>query len=129
MAALALRPRLSALTGLRFVAAAHVVGYHYLRQAFSTAPAALQNVLAGGDAAVSLFFVLSGFILTYTYVEQAPRLGARAFWGARFARIYPVYLLAFLAIAPLVAISLLDQYRPVGALLKATTYGIPVLTM
>jgi hypothetical protein len=46
---------------------------------------------------VSFFFVLSGFILAYSYLGQL-RLGGekRRFWEARFSRIYPVYLLSLL---------------------------------
>jgi peptidoglycan/LPS O-acetylase OafA/YrhL len=44
-----------------------------------------------------LFFILSGFILTYTYENNI--LGSRnraRFWQARFARIYPVYVFSLL---------------------------------
>jgi peptidoglycan/LPS O-acetylase OafA/YrhL len=46
---------------------------------------------------VSFFFILSGFILAYSYLGQL-RLGRekRRFWEARFSRIYPVYLLSLL---------------------------------
>jgi peptidoglycan/LPS O-acetylase OafA/YrhL len=43
--------------------------------------------------AVALYFLLSGFILVYTYEEQiAGARNRKHFWEARFARIYPVYL-------------------------------------
>ena len=46
---------------------------------------------------------LSGFILTYTYIQPDDSLrGDRiSFWRARFARVYPVYLFALLVSAPL----------------------------
>src|SRR4029077_20783935 len=51
--------------------------------------------------AVCLFFLLSGFILAYTYSELAPGIRNYAkFWEARFARIYPVYLLSLLLALP-----------------------------
>lgn len=51
--------------------------------------------------AVSLFFILSGLILTYTYAQGENLRGTkRAFWQARFARIYPVYLLGLLLHLP-----------------------------
>src|SRR4051812_44149081 len=51
-----------------------------------------------GSTGVTCFFVLSGFILVYTYGGEHLRLGH--FWQARFARIYPAYLLVLLLTAP-----------------------------
>ncbi|MFN2459228.1 MAG: acyltransferase family protein [Candidatus Velthaea sp.] len=49
-----------------------------------------------GYVGVGFFFVLSGFILTYTYAAKfADRLDGetvREFYAARFARIYPLHL-------------------------------------
>jgi peptidoglycan/LPS O-acetylase OafA/YrhL len=84
---------LQALTGLRFFAAAVVVLSHMAYYFPSVFSAQIFNSLPLAQG-VSFFFVLSGFILTYVY----PRLnsaGATAqFFRARFARIYPAYLLA-----------------------------------
>jgi peptidoglycan/LPS O-acetylase OafA/YrhL len=51
-----------------------------------------------GHLAVDFFFLLSGFILAYTYLaaDGSARGGKRAFWVARIARIYPLYLLGLL---------------------------------
>ncbi len=58
-------------------------------------PRALETFLSNGYLAVGLFFLLSGFILAYTYDGKIEGRGNRArFWEARFARIYPVYLLS-----------------------------------
>ena len=64
---------------------------------------ALFDFVDGGRPAVSLFFVLSGFILTYTYREPLATGGPRAFYVARFARIYPVVLLGLALVAPVTA--------------------------
>ena len=120
------RPRLDALTGVRFLAAAHVVLYHEFRAsvtawadrltghaAHAAAPAraaaaVVTHVAAGlantGGASVGLFFVLSGFILAYCYLSPAGELttSRRQFWVNRVARIYPTYLLGLVIIAPLV---------------------------
>ena len=57
-----------------------------------------------GQAGVGFFFVLSGFILTYTY---AGRLRSHAetvrFYVARFARVYPAYLVSIALALPVVA--------------------------
>jgi peptidoglycan/LPS O-acetylase OafA/YrhL len=59
-------------------------------------------LVGSGFVAVSFFYVLSGFVLSYSYVNrEGEMLGSRwSFWVARFARIYPAYLLAFLIAAP-----------------------------
>jgi len=57
--------------------------------------------------AVSLFFLLSGFILAYTYAGQINKPGVpRKFWEARFARLWPVYIIS------LVLISISEHYLP-----------------
>lgn len=43
---------------------------------------------------VSLFFVLSGFILHYTYRDRLRELGARRFIALRFFRLWPLHLAA-----------------------------------
>lgn len=100
------RPQLHALTGLRFLAALHVTAYHLYYEVFGGqgAPALLHGVLASGYVGVSLFFVLSGFILAYNYLDE-PFATAEArsrFWSARFARVYPVYALGLVLSLPFV---------------------------
>jgi peptidoglycan/LPS O-acetylase OafA/YrhL len=90
---------LNALTGIRFLAAAYVVVYHTkLGSALvEHGHHAAGNFFLSGYLAVSLFFLLSGFILAYTYAGQLNAPGDyRRFWEARFARIWPVYALSLL---------------------------------
>lgn len=95
------RLHIPALTGLRFVAALAVLGFHRGQEFLAAAPRPLRALAANGYVGVSLFFVLSGFILAYTYCERAgERVGLRAFYEARLARIYPVYLLGLLLALP-----------------------------
>jgi peptidoglycan/LPS O-acetylase OafA/YrhL len=51
-----------------------------------------------GYVGVSFFFILSGFILTYSHADEyeAGRGSASKFWVARFARIYPLYFVSML---------------------------------
>ncbi|HTX39593.1 MAG TPA: acyltransferase [Bryobacteraceae bacterium] len=96
------RDTIRALTGVRFLAAFHVVCFHY-----ASGPIGLpfaRHIIENGWMAVNLFFILSGFVLTYNYAER--QLAAQTFWVARFARIYPAYLLGFVLIAPAVAVRL-----------------------
>jgi peptidoglycan/LPS O-acetylase OafA/YrhL len=72
--------RLDSLTGLRFFAALAVVLVHVGGQ-FATARWLL-TVESYGYAGVSFFFVLSGFVLTWSHREQS----AGRFWWRRFAR-------------------------------------------
>ncbi len=46
-----------------------------------------------GFVFVGFFFLLSGFVLAYNYADRALTLNPRQFWLARFARLYPIYLL------------------------------------
>jgi len=94
------RPRaLPALTGIRFFAAFYVVLGHslpWLENRFRL-PWPVKIFLSNGYLAVALFFLLSGFILAYTYENQIVSIRNRLhFFEARFARIYPVYLLSLI---------------------------------
>jgi peptidoglycan/LPS O-acetylase OafA/YrhL len=99
-------PSLPALTGLRFFAALVVLLFHF-GAGFAERggiPTPVVHLLQNGYLGVSLFFVLSGFILTYTHQwDILDRRFLADFYVARFARIYPVYLLALLAALPVLA--------------------------
>lgn len=91
--------RLDALTGLRFVAAFAVYLNH------TPVPAGLPvyaaNVMGAGSAGVTVFFVLSGFVLAHTYFEALRRPSVGRLWGyavARIARIYPLYWLVLASV-------------------------------
>ena len=98
------RAGLHALTGIRFFAAIWVMAFHF--GAAFTARAHMPHLvtvfLEHGELGVALFFMLSGFILFYTYQDnlQTPR-DIYKFFVARFARLYPVYFLAILIGIPL----------------------------
>ena len=96
------KPDLKALTGLRFFAAFGVVVYHFAKPILAGWPLPFLQLAGSGYAAVSFFFLLSGFILSYSYLNREGELqgSRRNFYVARLARIYPVYLLAFLLAAP-----------------------------
>lgn len=80
---------------MRAFAALWVFGFHV----YSYAPFRAATVFRTGYVGVGLFFVLSGFILTW--VSPGAVVPSR-FYLRRFARIYPAYLVA-LAIAAILA--------------------------
>ena len=96
----ALRGEIRSLTGLRIVAALWVVVFHYSftpGDAYTRFWEPLRPVVQSGALGVDLFYVLSGFVITLTYLQKmGPRPSARgwvAFWWARICRVWPVYAL------------------------------------
>src|SRR6476661_11002704 len=79
---------LRSLTSLRFFAAALVVMHHI--SVFAPGLGVIGLLTPSGYVGVTFFFVLSGFVLTYSWNadDRAPR-----FYRRRFARVYPVHLL------------------------------------
>lgn len=95
-------PHLHSLTGLRFLAAAMIVGHH------------IQGVLRGVpdhafgyglDLGVSFFFCLSGFVLHYSR-DSLMSDGVATFLFRRFVRVWPTHI-AMLALV-------LALFWPVG---------------
>lgn len=92
------RSQLPALTSLRFLAAVWVAMFHAMAMRVFFGPEWFQPIAWVGYLGVSFFFVLSGFILVYTYSDRVVGLGE--FWQLRFARIYPAFLFSLLLAAP-----------------------------
>jgi peptidoglycan/LPS O-acetylase OafA/YrhL len=99
--------RWPALTGLRGLAAAGVLGFHIYVLAGSPAyvPAPLAWLLSIGWSGVDVFFTLSAFLLTLPWCEaQAggrPAPSWREYWRHRAWRILPAYYAQLLVIAVL----------------------------
>ncbi len=86
------------LTFTRFIACMLVVLYHESNEAVFSNYEKFKSIIKFGDASVSYFFLLSGFILSFNQIKTNNRFNissAKTFWLKRFARIYPVYFLAF----------------------------------
>lgn len=97
------------LTSIRFFAAMFVVMYHS-GSGFMTAqahvPGFVKSLLLNGYTGVTFFFVLSGFILHHTYRGKLTGAGRiKKFAVARFARIYPVYLVTMLVMFPFAGVN------------------------
>jgi peptidoglycan/LPS O-acetylase OafA/YrhL len=86
--------RLQALTGVRILAAGIVFLSHTGPPAGS--PPWFERFVVSGYMGVTLFFVLSGFVLTLNYFDELSRPTPAKVWRyavARLARVYPLYLL------------------------------------
>jgi len=96
--------RLPSLTGLRFVAAFLVFGFHIGVVNLvndGAAGTATWWLFGQGAVGVSFFFILSGFVLTWS---ARPDDTARRFWQRRFAKIYPNHVVTWV---PALAVALL----------------------
>jgi peptidoglycan/LPS O-acetylase OafA/YrhL len=85
--------------GLRGIAALLVVAYHQEFGPFYKLPFELStNVFRRSYLMVDLFFVLSGFIISYVYrADRTARMSGaetRSFLFTRFARIYPLHFVS-----------------------------------
>nr|WP_042185665.1 acyltransferase [Kibdelosporangium sp. MJ126-NF4]CEL16813.1 Acyltransferase 3 [Kibdelosporangium sp. MJ126-NF4] len=87
------RPTLPSLTGMRFVAALTVFGLGAVYYLFAEPnPAIFVGSWYAASAGVSYFFILSGFILTWSVPADDT---TRRFWRRRFFKIYPNHLITF----------------------------------
>jgi peptidoglycan/LPS O-acetylase OafA/YrhL len=94
----------TALNGLRFLAALAVVIFHYAPRVgiYIHLPLFIKSVINEGPCAVSFFFILSGFVLAHRHLYGRSHIQTTpAFYWARFVRLYPAYLLAFLLFLPI----------------------------
>lgn len=84
--------------GLRALAAVAIVVYHSASLAGPDAVGVLHTPIAVLDMGVSVFFVISGFLLYRPFVaagaEGRPPTGPLRFWWRRVLRIVPAYWLA-----------------------------------
>lgn len=109
------RPNLPAVTGVRFFAAIHVCLYHLAQAAFFIkyderetkhelirwatdvwsifdANWVSNHILRGALCQVGMFFVMSGFVLTYSHpVGPNGEFSYRSYWLSRFSRVYATY--------------------------------------
>src|SRR5580700_7705233 len=96
------RPDVPALTGLRFLAAFSVLLAHGLSATLTNNEPPQGTVLwlmQASGFGMTLFFVLSGFVIHYNcagLVTDGRLRGIAAFFWARFARLYPLFLLMML---------------------------------
>lgn len=98
------RPHFENLDALRAIAALSVFVFHYFRDIQAIFPSLSANTFFKlfkifadkGNLGVNLFFVLSGFLITYLILDEIKRNGkfnALKFIGRRCLRIWPLYFI------------------------------------
>jgi peptidoglycan/LPS O-acetylase OafA/YrhL len=101
--------RLPSLTGMRFLAAFAVFGFHVDSQKIFERGGSskfVDAIFGQGAVGVSFFFILSGFVLTWS---ARPGVSAAQIWRRRAARIVPSHIAAFLlALLGLIFLSVHD---------------------
>jgi peptidoglycan/LPS O-acetylase OafA/YrhL len=103
------KPPLPALTGVRTLLAFSIVAFHFSDPKMW---GPLAPVVNNSFVFLGCFFLLSGFILAYNYANRGPALAKREFWLARFARLYPVYVLALIVSLQMLQAEWHFQTRP-----------------
>jgi peptidoglycan/LPS O-acetylase OafA/YrhL len=85
--------------------------YHFQHDMAALMPSTrlLLPFVAQGHLAVPIFFVLSGYVLTYNYLEsirvRTDLSGVFRLWGRRLLRIYPLHLATLPAVVPMVLVA------------------------
>jgi len=89
--------RINYLDAARGIAALMVLFYHFLGWKYhDRLLIKLGCIIFNGSDAVSFFFVLSGFVLAYPYLQLGKSLDIGKFYINRVFRIYPAFLVALL---------------------------------
>jgi peptidoglycan/LPS O-acetylase OafA/YrhL len=92
------KPFLKNLNGLRFIAASYVIAFHFFSFPGNDF---LNQLFSKGHIAVPFFFLLSGFVLGYSYSDYNFLGGTKKFIVERIVRIAPIYYMAMFLAIPL----------------------------
>lgn len=112
-------PRLDSLTSLRWWAALAVFFFHVRN--LVPLPGPIGEIARYGNFGVAFFFILSGFVLTWSL---RPGVGIGTFYWRRFARIYPLHLVTLL-----IAIPVFYGFAPDPAQTWVKPFDIAVLVL
>jgi peptidoglycan/LPS O-acetylase OafA/YrhL len=124
------RPDIPALTGLRFYAAFFVLIAHgcaALLANHETPYGVIHWIRQASGLGMTLFFVLSGFVIHYNYanlITGAGVNGVGSYLWARFARLYPLFLL-MMFIYVLVSSRHIDYWSGHPGRLNSTFRALP----
>ena len=126
------KSELKALTGVRFIAAFYVFVFHIdLHTPLTFLPDWIQVVVHQGALGVNFFFVLSGFLLAYSHLQDFAESNKmttgyyRWFLFKRFSRIYPVY---FAGLLLSLVVSMLFGQRPPAYIILLNTLMLEAYT-
>jgi peptidoglycan/LPS O-acetylase OafA/YrhL len=103
--------RLPSLTGLRWIAAMLVFGFHVGTMKIIAEPefeSVVDRLFSLGLSGVQFFFILSGFVLVWSARPQDTKW---AFWRRRLAKIYPNHVLTW-ALVLLIGLWFADPVSP-----------------
>ena len=101
------RKQIRALTGIRGVVALWVMVHHLVTQyaIAGNAPDWLEAIAYKGWLGVDLFFILSGFVISYVHQKDFQEgVTVRSYWRftvLRFARVYPVHFVTTVSLIPI----------------------------
>ena len=82
--------RIDSITIFRFIAALIVINFHFGKTLLDW-----PRILIAGSEMVTFFFVLSGFVMSYSYLPRKNIIPTE-FWISRFKRLSPAYYVALI---------------------------------
>jgi peptidoglycan/LPS O-acetylase OafA/YrhL len=99
------------LEAFRGIAAIMIVLYHsryYAREAYV-------SFIRHSDIFVDFFFILSGFVMAYSYMDKiGSKITFRKFILLRFGRLYPLHLFTLLLWVPYIAVKVALYQKGIG---------------
>jgi peptidoglycan/LPS O-acetylase OafA/YrhL len=124
------RSDIPALTGLRFVAAFSVLiahGFAAILAGHEMPYGAIYWVRQASGFGMTLFFVLSGFVIHYNYAQRVTAAGAKgigSYLWARFTRLYPLFSL-MMVVYVLVSSRHIDYWSGHPERMNSTLQALP----
>ena len=112
--------RLCGLEALRFFSSIHIILVHFYVDEGSDL---WRRFASWGGCQLTFFFVLSGFILVYSYGERCSTIDTSDFWFKRFARLYPPYVLSIALMCLLLPRDQIDPTALILLLFGLTTWS------
>lgn len=97
------------LTSFRFIAAFYVFIFHcQIHYGVASSISIINNFISYGYLGMVMFFILSGYILSYNYKDFYSKNQIKEFYINRIARIYPIYIIYGLIGFPIFLLNVSD---------------------